>query len=340
MRKLREIVSKTSSASKSSIGVSEPLVESVGAGDVAIGESRKDAPYIMPPSHGDASDPFYDLPAGTLMPYIVPNSLAPINPQMVKPLQLHAGPANERLAHAVKAFLQEADIIYGARRRGREGCRSDIDEMGQSVILHDPPGELPDSDGYYGWSKTFCAKMKQRGTGNRTDSNYHRTSKYSNSDFSRSRSRSSSRSRSPSYRRERGGMRQRYSHSDSSSRSPFKPQRSSKERDLQGQPRARSASPRSRSRSYSPPDIAVPQHLQPSSERSFDTRSPRNDLPHTAYPPPAFLPEGILGPGQMPIPPPPPPSYSGPWVSLSNVVSRSPASCNISEDASRAVNNC
>ncbi|KAL8631842.1 hypothetical protein Q9189_002422 [Teloschistes chrysophthalmus] len=104
-------------------------------------ESRKDAPYIMPASHGDASDPYYDLPAGNLMPHIVPNSSMPIAPRTVKPLQFRAGPANEKLANTVKAFLQEADAVYGVRLPGNGVLGTDIDQLGQSVTFNGSRGE-------------------------------------------------------------------------------------------------------------------------------------------------------------------------------------------------------
>ncbi|KAI4122599.1 MAG: hypothetical protein LQ338_005723 [Usnochroma carphineum] len=109
-------------------------------GDAGI-ESRRDAPYMMPPTHGDISVPFYDLPAGNLMPCIVPNSTTPINPRIVKPLECRAGPADERIVQAVKALLQDADSIYGAERPGYDIDKSDIDELGQLVIHDDLPGE-------------------------------------------------------------------------------------------------------------------------------------------------------------------------------------------------------
>ncbi|KAL8637951.1 MAG: hypothetical protein Q9228_004844 [Teloschistes exilis] len=104
-------------------------------------EIRKDAPYIMPPSHGDASDPYYDLPAGNLMSHIVPNSTTPIVPRAVKPLQFRAGPANEKLANIVKAFLQEADAVYGGKLPGNGVLGTDIDQLGQSITFNGPRGE-------------------------------------------------------------------------------------------------------------------------------------------------------------------------------------------------------
>ncbi|KAL9594441.1 MAG: hypothetical protein Q9219_007034 [cf. Caloplaca sp. 3 TL-2023] len=113
--------------------------------------SRRDAPYIMPSSHGDLSTPFYDLPASNLMPCIVPDSLSPINPQAVKPMLLPAGPANEIVVHAIKVFLQDADLIYGIG----QAEIVDVDEMGQPAISNNSSGDFSAGEGYYGWSKTF-----------------------------------------------------------------------------------------------------------------------------------------------------------------------------------------
>jgi len=86
-----------------------------GATGEAAGPSTKvarSAPYVMPAMHGDASTPWFDLPAGNLMPHIVPNSTRPINPDMIKPLRFVAGPADEALAAAVKGLLQNVQKIF------------------------------------------------------------------------------------------------------------------------------------------------------------------------------------------------------------------------------------
>ncbi|KAL8945265.1 MAG: hypothetical protein Q9211_000224 [Gyalolechia sp. 1 TL-2023] len=133
------------------------------SGECAVtSESRRDAPYIMPSSHGDISTPFYDLPAGNLIPCIVPNSLSPINPQSVKPVALRAGPADEKLVHAVKSFLHDVDTIYGANRPGNEIETWDIDELGQPILPNDLSGGHTSGEGYYGWSEAFCEEMKLR----------------------------------------------------------------------------------------------------------------------------------------------------------------------------------
>ena len=93
-------------------------------------QMQTNAPYIMPPSHGDPSIPFYDLPAGNMMPLIIPNSTAPINPQSMKPLQFVTGPADPQLAATVEAFLKSVDSSDVAGVFDGEDGRIDIDELG------------------------------------------------------------------------------------------------------------------------------------------------------------------------------------------------------------------
>ncbi len=165
--------------------------------------TTKELPYILPALHGDPSSPFYDLPAGNLMPLIVPNSLQSIRPEEIRPLQLSSGPADEGLVNALKDFLHDVKGLDNTFAYLEDkGMNPEVDEMGQ-ISYRDEAGDLI-GDTYYGWSRSFCAKMKRR-DGSRSDGSPRRT-----------RSRSTSRSRS------RGGYkRRRYSDSldDGSSRS-------------------------------------------------------------------------------------------------------------------------
>ncbi|KAI3396358.1 hypothetical protein diail_12248 [Diaporthe ilicicola] len=72
----------------------------------------REAPFILPSMHGDASTPWYDLPAANWLPVIEPNSTRPMNPSMIKPLQLAGGPADKNLVDAVKKLLGDVDKIY------------------------------------------------------------------------------------------------------------------------------------------------------------------------------------------------------------------------------------
>lgn len=325
---LKQTVQHASHVRGLRIEQTESLGDSAVAGNAGSVESRQDAPYIIPPSHGDVADPFYDLPAGNLMPRIVPNSTTPINPQAVKPLQLRAGPADEGLVHAVKHLLQEADSVYGARRPQSEIEVSDINELGQLVIRDNMLDESSVNEAYYGWSRAFCKRMKLQSRGKKIpgaphhsrdpELGYQGSRRYSASDSSRSRSRSPLRSRSPTRGSKAGRMGRQPDHSGSRSRSLSGPQSLNEDRGPSTDLRAKSASSRSRSRSYSPPDVAMSQDDPAGKLQGLSSVPPGNGLPHSVPAPPTLLQRGFLGPGQIPIPPPPPPNYRGQWVRASN----------------------
>ncbi len=256
---------------------------------------KQDAPYIMPASHGEFSTPYYDLPAGNLLPHIIPNSTVPINPQQVKPLQFNARPADESLIMAVKSFMKEVDSFTTTIGSDEEGIGMDIDELGQPIIRNEENGEFIRGEGYYGWSKAFCVRMKRRHDGTEI------------SDESARRSDSIDRSTSPRKRRRyssSGSSRRSYSSSRSVSRSP--------------RHRSRTRSPfRQRSSSYSPPPVvASPQEPRPMSTATIASSLPPQSQT-SSRPLPTPLPHDLtrgfpLGPGGLPIPP-PPPNYRGPW---------------------------
>lgn len=265
----------------------------------------KSAPYVMPAMHGDPSTPWYDLPAGNLMPHIIPNSTRPINPDMVRPLQFVAGPADESLVAAVKSLLDDVKNIFEGETDPDESLSWDIDELGQPIVLDEVTGEVIEGEGYYGWSRTFCEKMKRRRGGvDRADDDRDRGHT--------SRSRSSS----------RGKKRRRYSDSDESSsashrashrRSAYSSSRSPSPAGRRGRKGVRSRSP-SRSRTYS-------RSRSPDSPRQAGARTfqPTPDRPE-GFPPnplPAFVPPGAFQNGFNPAlppppPPPPPPPYNAP----------------------------
>ncbi|KAL8793113.1 MAG: hypothetical protein Q9195_004319 [Heterodermia aff. obscurata] len=136
-----------------------------GMSDDLVAGIKKNAPFIMPAAHGDNTTPYYDLPAGNMMPHILPNSSTPINPQLVKPLQFIAGPADELLANAVKAFMNDVELLYGIGADDLKNVVMDIDELGQPAIRDEITGDLIDGESYYGWSRAFCEKMKRRRSG-------------------------------------------------------------------------------------------------------------------------------------------------------------------------------
>jgi len=280
----------------------------------------KEQPYVMPQSHGDPSTPYHDLPAGNMMPHILPNRPVPLRPEEIRALQFVAGPADDSLVVAVKDFLAAVEKIENhVDVRDDEGSVEDIDELGQPLI-RDETRDLVAARTYYGWSHEFCDKMKSR-----VGKNYTRSGR------ERSYSSSSSRSRSPRKRRRysnpASSRSASYSRSRSRNRSPhhnFKHglrEYTPTDREYPG------SRPCSRSRTY-PPAIAQ-SGTQPSAVTapfyhmpSENARPPGCPLP--VPPPPIISPPNVefnqhpfppppLGPGSLPIPPPRPANFSGPW---------------------------
>ncbi|RFU31501.1 hypothetical protein B7463_g4805, partial [Scytalidium lignicola] len=134
--KLREAVKNASES-----GPSIDAGNSAAAVDTSASKTSKSVPFVMPAMHGDPSTPWFDLPAGNLIPHIVPNSMRPINPDMVKPLQFIAGPADENLVVAVKALLDDVQTIFGPGSEGTDKISWDIDELGQRIELDEITGE-------------------------------------------------------------------------------------------------------------------------------------------------------------------------------------------------------
>lgn len=284
--------------------------------------SGKEQPFIMPSTHGDPSTPYYDLPAGNLIPHIVPNSSTPMHPKRVKPLQFMAGPAEDALANVVKDFLRDAEAMYSGTFVD-EGIEMDIDEMGQKLAKDDITGEFTAIEGYYGWSVAFCERMTRRKHGGSGEARAaSRERERSGSSTPRKRRRHSSplgddRSRS------RDRDRRRY---DSPSRS-----RSSSS---QGQPRRaafqREEAPKLLRNFESGQDkpaagVRPPlkyDHLAAAHLRPLTTHTPveQIDNPFTHVMPPApvahaanhFVHNFPMGPNGLPVPP-PPPFHQGPW---------------------------
>lgn len=182
------------------IGGGTQKSESQGAVD-SRDKATKSTPFVMPALHGDQGTPWYDLPAGNLVAHIVPGSTRPINPGLVKPLQFIAGPAEEKLSDAVRQLLLEVNEIFGVTPSEAHSVDAawDIDDLGQRLIRNAETGEIIDGEGYYGWSKTFCEKMKGRkkGRANSAGANLREVTRGVGSSISRSRSRSSRASESP-----------------------------------------------------------------------------------------------------------------------------------------------
>ncbi|KAJ9426269.1 hypothetical protein QL093DRAFT_2180227 [Fusarium oxysporum] len=249
----------------------------------------KDAPFALPSFHGDSTVPWYDLPATTWLPHLTPNSTKPMFPDQIRPIQLAAGPADKVLVNAVQDLLGE---------------------LGERVVLDEITGEVIAGDTYYGWSRQFCEKMKERKKKGRKGSDRGRSRSRSRS-YSRSRTRSSSR---PTHKRRRDSKDSRgrslsrsrsRSYSRDNDRSTKRPRSPSYSR---SRSRSRSRKARferpgySRSPSRSPPPFQgkAPQ------DRSYRPPPFPQQAPSAPFPP-------IPPPGDFPVPPPPPAGYQGPW---------------------------
>ena len=123
-------------------------------------DGSKVRPYIMPAAHGDVSTPFYDLPAGNLIPHVLPNSTRAINPQLVQPLQFKAGPADRRLASAVELLMESVTSLDETTHKNENRLFVDIDALGQPHPDDDTTKDGMKLESYYGWSHYFCNKIK------------------------------------------------------------------------------------------------------------------------------------------------------------------------------------
>ncbi|PWY86447.1 hypothetical protein BO94DRAFT_493137, partial [Aspergillus sclerotioniger CBS 115572] len=135
VNKLREVVknSAVSGPVKTSLSVEESNVE-FSAGGVKHLSSGREVPFVMPATHGDPAMPYYDLPAGNLVPHIIPDSTVPLRPDSIKPLQFLAGPADESLVVALKRFMKDVERIYGEGEPDHEEDEVvDVDDLGQVV---------------------------------------------------------------------------------------------------------------------------------------------------------------------------------------------------------------
>ena len=245
----------------------------------------KDVPYNLPSMHGDIKTRWYDLPTTTWLSNITPNSSKAINYHLIRPTPLVAGPAGAALADSVKNMLGNAEQLFAKDAKWGADSSVDITQLGDKVLLDEITGEIIGGMSYYGWTRQFCTRMKDRGRNPvtqleeaREDRSRSRGRRQSNQRSSYSRSRSRSRSYTPP-----ASKRRRYSSSVSRSRS-------------------RNNS-RSRRRKYS-------RSPQKSSHRSSSRSNQRNEQFSSDYqaPPPPPPPQGM-----PPAPPARPPNYLGQW---------------------------
>lgn len=262
----------------------------------------KAAPYVLPSTHGDSSTPWYDLPAATWLPHFTPNSTKPMVPELMRPLQLPAGPADKVLADAVRSLLVDVERLYSKERKWEDDPHVDLNELGERVVLDEITGEIVGGSTYYGWSRGFCEKMKER-----------RKKKTLGDDRGRPNSRSRSVSRGSSRSSFPPGFKRRKLSPDSRSRSRSQDRKNKSYSRSRSHDRRRNRSHHrrssSRSRSRSPP-----RHHHKSPNRSPPRHPPPPPPPphQQSYPPhPNFPP--VPPRANFPVPPPPPVGYQGPW---------------------------
>lgn len=293
-----------------------------------LGDEKFEIQCLMPTTHGDSTTPYYDLPAGNMMPHIVPNLATPINPQVVKPLQFGKGSAKEDLVTAIKKFMKDISLNVGSAKH--DNICVDINDLGQPTFRDGASGDLIVADGYYGWSRGFCEKMRSRRniTGRyakvprmnkdaerswspRKRPRYNRSESSDGSD--RSRSSSAASYLSPP-RRGASPRQEARPHSYSRGRSSLGHTQSSASRlRSRSNSRARLRST-TRSNSYSPPPPPHLSNLQQQTPNSMEAQYPQEfSLPHPNALPPPMHQSYPLGPGGVLIPPPPPLNFKGIW---------------------------
>ena len=256
-------------------------------------------PYMLPAYHGDQQTPWYDLPAGTWLNHITPNSSRPMRPDEITPVPLVPGPAPKPLIDAVQKLLSEAERMFGKDRTWSDDPHLDMNKLGEVIVLDELTGEVIGGNTYYGWSRSFCEKMKQRRGRDRNVSDPRR---------SPTRDRSSSRSSSYS---PPASKRRRLSRSSSSRTASSRSRSRSRSRirsRLDNSPRRDRSQSLNRQRSQSPQN----QRRWPSKPFAAGTEPL---VPHTFQPlqppiPPQF---SSAYNGAVPPPPPRPPNYNGPW---------------------------
>lgn len=290
IHKLREVVENGAAAG-----------DALPSNDVLLDEAEtskkqpgKGAPFIMPSTHGDPATPYYDLPAGNMVPHMIPNSTVPLRAESIKPLQFLAGPADETLVKGLKGFLKDVDQIYGTEELVKDDANLDVDELGQRVARDEITGDILDGETYYGWSRAFCQQMKRK-----------------TPDGSRSRSRSRSRARNDLKRRRYSdsSMSHDSRRSGSRSRSRSRPDRREDYQSESGsRPRRRS---QSRESPYSPEELP-PRHFPPRWQPHQPPPPPTNHN-HPPFPPSNPPHNAQYAPPGANFPPAFPPPYTGPW---------------------------
>ncbi|CAK7240582.1 MAG: hypothetical protein STHCBS139747_002026 [Sporothrix thermara] len=125
------------------------------------GGAGKEAPFLLPALHGDPSMPWYDLPAANWLAVLERNSMRPMKPAALKPLQMTPGPAPPRLVASVEALLADVDRMFDNGGWPEAADKdvdyySDVDALGEHIEMDVLTGDVVGGDTYYGWSRAFC----------------------------------------------------------------------------------------------------------------------------------------------------------------------------------------
>ncbi|KAL2207959.1 hypothetical protein CC79DRAFT_1321966 [Sarocladium strictum] len=139
--------------------------QQTAAGSTSL-KVAKDAPFLLPSHHGDASVPWFDLPAATWLPHLTPNSTKAMLPELIKPIQMSSGPADKVLREAVETLLLDVDRIFSKGKQweadSNESLQIETNGLGEMVLIDEITGDIVGGETYYGWSRQFCEKMKER----------------------------------------------------------------------------------------------------------------------------------------------------------------------------------
>ncbi|KAF4589616.1 Calcium homeostasis endoplasmic reticulum protein [Ophiocordyceps camponoti-floridani] len=119
-------------------------------------ELAKEAPFLIPSVHGEASVPWNDLPAATWLPQLKPGSTQLMSRNLVRPVQLKSGVAPQPLVQVVKDTLQEAKTLY-VKDHLRDRTSIDFNLMGETQAQ---PGTRETAT-YWGWTPKLCRRVKQ-----------------------------------------------------------------------------------------------------------------------------------------------------------------------------------
>lgn len=118
----------------------------------------------LPSYHGSHHDPWYRLPAATMIPLIT--GQRPISTARMKPLRLSAD-LDPELLNAVQALISNGNVIYSTPKISPFSA-SDTDSdiqlngLGMRVTLDVATGKRKALETYYGYSPAFVEKMKRR----------------------------------------------------------------------------------------------------------------------------------------------------------------------------------